>query len=198
MEPIQQRVIELFHRSIEAKMNAGESLAPQLVAASQLCVAQLLNGHKLLCAGNGASAAMASILCQNLVHQYRLERPGFAAICLSAEAGLLTGIGSQHNFSEVFSRQVKTLGEAGDLLIVFSTGEDPANLTQAVHAAHDRGVDVLAFSAAGDSNLRSLLSSNDLDICVDNSDVHRIQEVQLLSLFALCDLIDRQLFGGIN
>ncbi|MCV6603920.1 MAG: SIS domain-containing protein, partial [Porticoccaceae bacterium] len=159
---------------------------------------RLLEGRKLLCAGNGTSAAMASILCQNLLHQYRLERPGFAAVNLSAEAGLLTGIGSQQNFSEVFSRQVKTLGEPGDLLVLFSTGEDAANLSQAVHAAHDRGVNLVAFTASGDSNLRSLLGDDDLDIGVDNNDVHRVQEVQLLSLFALCDLIDEQLFGGIN
>ncbi|MGS2724627.1 D-sedoheptulose-7-phosphate isomerase [Porticoccus sp. GXU_MW_L64] len=195
---MEQRVIELFHRSIEAKMNVGEGLAPLLASASQRCVASLLEGRKLLCAGNGVSAAMASILCQNLLHQYRLERPGFAAISLSGEAGLLTGIGSQHNFSEVFSRQVKTLGETGDLLVLFSTGEDPANLSQAAHAAHDRGLNIIAFTAPGDHNLRSLLADDDLDVCADHPDVHRVQEIQLLSLFALCDLIDDQLFGGID
>ena len=195
---MEQRIIELFHQSIEAKMNSGEALAPQLVTASQRCVEQLLEGHKLLCAGNGASAAMAGILCQNLMQQYRLERPGFAAIALHNDAGLMTGIASHHNFSEVFSRQVRTLGDSGDLLILFSTGEDPANLTQAIHAAHDRNMSVIAFSASKDNNLRSLLDNNDVNVCVEHSDPHRIQEVQLLCLFSLCDLIDQQLFGGID
>lgn len=195
---MEQRIVELFHQSIEAKMNAGEALAPQLAAASRRCVRQLIEGRKLLCAGNGASASMAGILCQNLLHQYRLERPGFPVIALHSDAALLTGIGDHHNFSEVFSRQVRTLGEAGDLLILFSTGEDPANLTQAIHSAHGRGVSVIAFSASGDNNLRALLDQSDLDICVRHDDPHRIQEIQLLGVFSLCDLIDQQLFGGID
>ncbi|UTW45165.1 SIS domain-containing protein [bacterium SCSIO 12696] len=195
---MEQRVIELFHRSIEAKMSVGEALAPKLVAASERCVAQLLAGGKLLCAGNGTGASLASTLCQNLMHPCRLERPGFSAICLTADSGLLSGIGDQHNFSEIFSLQVRTLAEPNDLLILFSSGEDPANLTQAIHAAHDRNINLIAFTGSGDTNLRSLLGAEDLNISIDQSDVHRIQEIQLLSLFALCDLIDEQLFGGIN
>lgn len=195
---MEQRVIELFHQSIEAKMNSGEVLAPLLVAASEITVASLLEGKKLLCCGNGVSGNMAAILCHNLLHQYKLERPGFPAVNLQADSGLLTGIANHHSVSEIFSRQVRTLGEAGDLLIAFSTGDDPANLAQAIHTAHDRGMQVIAFTADGDDNLRSLLSENDLELCTHHSDSHRIQEVQLLCLFAMCDLIDQQLFGGIN
>ena len=195
---MEQRIIELFHQSIEAKMNTGEVLAPQLVAASQLVVSQLLDGRKLLCCGNGASAAMAGIFCQNLLHQYRLERPGFPAMTLNADAGLITGIASHHSFSEVFSRQVRTLGEPDDLLVAFSTGEDAANLGQAIHTAHDRGMGVMAFTAEGDDDLRALLRDEDLNLYIPLDDPQRIQEVQLLSLFAICDLIDQQLFGGTN
>ncbi len=195
---MEQRIIELFHQSIEAKMNTGEVLAPQLVAASQLAVARLLDGRKLLCCGNGASAAMASIFCQNLAHQYQLERPGFPALSLHNDAGLVTGIANHYSFSEIFSRQVRTLGESEDLLVVFSTGEDAANLAQAIHTAHNRTMGVIAFTAEGDENLRALLRDEDLDIHAPLNDPHRIQEVQLLGLFAVCDLIDQQLFGGLD
>lgn len=192
---MQQRIIELFHQSIEAKMNTGEMLAPLLVDASATCVTSLLEGNKLLCAGNGISAAMAGIFCQNLIHQYQLERPGFPAIALHADAALLSGIATNHNFNEVFSRQVRTLGNSGDLLVTFSTGEDAANLSQAVHTAHDRDMTVIAFSAGNDDNLRSLLRDSDIDVYIPLADIHRIQEIQLLSLYSVCDLIDYQLFG---
>lgn len=195
---MEQRIIELFHQSIEAKMNTGEMLAPQLVTASQLIVAQLLEGRKLLCCGNGISAAMANIFCQNLLHQYHLERPGFPALALHTDAGLITGIANHHSFSEIFSRQVRTLGEPGDLLVVFGTGDDAANLAQAIHTAHDRGMNVIAFTVDGDANLQALLRDEDLNIYIPLTDPHRIQEVLLLSLFAICDLIDQQLFGGTS
>lgn len=195
---MEQRIIELFHQSIEAKMNAGEALAPQLVSASELAVARLLEGHKLLCCGNGASASMAGILTQNLLHQYRLERPGFPAIALHADASLLSGIAEHNHFNEVFSRQVRTLGNAGDLLVLFSTGRAAHNLAQAISASHERDMNVIAFTAQDDDDLRALLGEGDIDICVPHHDPHRIQEVQLLSLFAVCELIDEQLFGGIE
>jgi len=193
---MEQRIVELFHQSIEAKMNSHESLAPLLVGASERCVSTLLEGNKILCCGNGVSASMSGIFCQNMIHQYRLERPGFPAISLHSDAALMTGIATSNNFNEVFSRQVRTLGNPQDILVTFSTGEDPANISQAIHTAHDQGMTVVSFSAGNDDNLRSLLRDNDSDIYLPLTNTHRIQEIQLLSLYAVCDLIDHQLFGG--
>jgi D-sedoheptulose 7-phosphate isomerase len=193
---MEQRIVELFHQSIEAKMNSYESLAPSLVQASELCVASLLEGNKILCCGNGISASLTSIFCQNMIHQYQLERPGFPVIALHSDSALVTGIATINNFNEVFSRQVRTLGNPQDILVTFSTGEDPANLSQAIHTAHDRDMSIISFCAGDDDNLRSLLRECDADIYLPLTNIHRIQEIQLLSLFAVCDLIDQQLFGG--
>ena len=195
---MESRVIELFHQSIEAKMAAGEALAPLLASASTKTVEQLLQGHQVLCCGNGLSAALSNIFTQSLLLQYKLERPGFPAICLNNDSTLLTAIGHYHSVSEMFSRQVKTIGQPGDLLVIFSLGTNPSNLVQAIHTAHDRDMSVIGFTGAGDKDLSALLSGDDIEIRVDHTDRHRIQEVHLLSIFCLCELIDQQLFGGAS
>lgn len=178
-------------------MACGEALAPLIVKASSIIVQQLLNEQKLLCCGNGLSASISNMLTQSLSLQYKLERPGFPAICLNTDSAAITAIGHQYSVSEIFSRQVRTLGQPGDLLVVFSHGSNPSNLVQAIQTAHDRSMSVIAFTGRDDSDISALLLNEDIEIYVDHPDPHRICEIQILSLFCLCELIDQQLFGGI-
>jgi D-sedoheptulose 7-phosphate isomerase len=180
---MESSVIELFHQSIEAKMACGEMLAPLIANASTRVVEQLLQERKVLSCGNGLSASLSSMLTQSLMLQYQLERPGFPAIALNSN-------------SEVFSKQVRTLGQSGDVLVLFSHGTNPSNLVQAIQTAHDRSMSVIGFTGSGDTDLSALLSEEDIEIRVNNPDPHRITEIQMLSLFCLCELIDQQLFGG--
>jgi D-sedoheptulose 7-phosphate isomerase len=189
-------VIEQFHQSIEAKMACGEALAPLIVDASSRIVQQLLQEHKILCCGNGLSASLSNMFTQSLMLQYKLERPGFPAISLNSNSATITAIGHHHSVSEVFSKQVRTLGLPGDLLVIFSNGTNPSNLVQAIHTAHDRAMSVVGFTGSGDVDLSALLSGDDIEIQVDNDDRHRVSEVHMLSLFCICELIDQQLFGG--
>ena len=193
---MESSVIEQFHQSIEAKMACGEILAPLIAEASTRVVQQLLQDKKVLCCGNGLSASLSDMLTQSLMLQYKLERPGFPAISLNSNSATITAIGHQHSVSEVFSKQIRTLGQPGDLLILFSNGTNPSNLVQAIQTAHDRSMPVIGFTAAGDTDLSALLSGDDIEILTDHHDMHRITEIQMLSLFCLCELIDQQLFGG--
>ena len=193
---MESKIIELFHQSIEAKMACGETLAPLIATASSRVVAQLLQDHKILSCGNGLSASLSNMFTQSLMLQYKLERPGFPAISLNSNCSTITAIGHHYSISEVFSKQVRTLGQPGDLLIIFSNGTNPSNLVQAIQTAHDRSMLVIGFTGAGDTDLSALLSGEDIEICIDHHDLHRISEIQLLSLFCLCELIDQQLFGG--
>lgn len=193
---MESSVIEQFHQSIEAKMACGETLAPLIVSASSRIVQQLLLEHKILCCGNGLSASLSNMFTQSLMLQYKLERPGFPAICLNSNSATLTAIGHHHSISEVFSKQVRTLGQPGDLLCIFSNGTNPSNLVQAIQTAHDKSMLVIGFTGSDDTDLSALLSGDDIEIRVDHHDPHRISEIQILSLFCLCELIDQQLFGG--
>lgn len=193
---MESRVIELFHQSIEAKMACGEALAPSIVAASQLITQQLLQDKKVLCCGNGLCASLASMLTQCLTLQYRLERPGLPALCLNNDAATISAIAEDHNASEVFSKQLRTIGQAGDVLVTFSIGANSASLVQAIHAAHEHGMHVIDFGTDRDSDLSALLNDDDIQLCVINTEQHSVAEIHLLSLFSICELIDLQLFGG--
>ena len=177
-------------------MACGETLAPELEKASTAMVAQLLQEQKILCCGNGSSANLASILVQNLTLQYQMERPGFAACTLATDPGLATAALHQQGTSSLFSGQVQALGNPGDILVIFSHGEDPGNLIRAIQAAHEKNMQVIAFSARGDDDIRASLGDNDCQIYTDHPSAQRTIEIHLLCIYALCDLIDYHLFGG--
>lgn len=193
---MEQRVIELFNQSIEAKMNAGEALVYPIVGSASLMVEALLSDNRIFTCGNGLSATLASTLSYLLLNQFRIERPGFAAFCLSSDTVVETGLSQQANFTEIYSRQLRALSRSGDILVLFSANSNASNLVQATQTAHDREMTVIAFTGPGDTNISALLTGEDVEVRVDNQDAFRVQEIQLLSLFTLCELIELHLFGG--
>ena len=192
---MEQRVIDLFHESIEAKMLAGEHLAPLLAEASEFMVHCLLNGGKIIIAGNGISNAKAQILSTNLCNRFERERPSLPAMALGTDVTALTSITNDHSFSEIFSRQIRALGQPGDCLVLMSASGKPNNLVQAVAAAHEREMNVITLLGAAGGHLASVLEANDLEILVPVQSVTRVHEIHMLCIFCLCDLIDKQLFG---
>lgn len=186
---MEQRVITLFHESIEAKMHAGESLAPLIVQASQQIVAALLNEKKVLTCGNGISVAHAQIFTSNLMNGIDQERPSLPAVTLGTD---IVSAGTNH---DVFAKQIRTLGQEGDILLLLTTTGHSSNLLQAISAAHDRDIRVIALTGRDGGDAASILDARDIELRVPVSAKHRIHEVHLLTLFCLCDLIDQELFG---
>jgi D-sedoheptulose 7-phosphate isomerase len=193
---MEQRVINLFHESIEAKMQAGEYLAPLLVEASEIITESLLNGGKLLSLGNGTSSANAQILTTNLLNRFERERPSLPAISLSVDFSVQTAIANDYSLNEVFAKQIRALGNPGDVLVIITTSGNPSNLIQAVTAAHDRDINIIVFSGRDGGDIKSVLDANDLELRVPIDSRARIHEIHLLSIFCLCDLVDQQLFGS--
>ncbi|GAA5317835.1 MAG: phosphoheptose isomerase [Candidatus Pelagadaptatus aseana] len=193
---MEQRVITLFHESIEAKMQAGEYLAPLLADASEMIVHGLLNGGKLLIAGNGTSSANAQILATNLINRFDRERPSLPAMALSVDFALQSAISNDYSLNDVFAKQIRALGQPGDILILITTSGNPSNLIQAIAAAHDREMNVIALSGRDGGDISAILDNHDLELRVPVDSRARIHEIHLLSIFCLCDLIDQQLFGA--
>ena len=193
---MEQRVINLFHQSIEAKMQAGEYLAPLLAEASEILVHSLLNGGKILTLGNGTSSANAQILTTNLLNRFERERPSLPAISLSVDFSVQSAIANDYSLNEIFAKQIRALGNPGDVLVIITTSGNPSNLIQAVASAHERDINIIVLSGRDGGNIRSLLDPNDLEIRVPVDSRARIHEIHLLSIFCLCDLIDKQLFGN--
>ena len=189
-----QQVIELFHRSIEAKMSVGEELAGPLAKAAERLVAQLLQGSKVLTCGEGLCHASAATLSRCLTHGYKMQRPGFAALTLQGEAapGDLNDSSAQ---ASPYSQPISALGSEGDVFVIFSAGHAGFNLLGAIEAAKARSLHVIAFTATGDHALSHLLNDNDIELHVAIDDQYRIQEIHQLGVFCLCDLIENQLFG---
>ena len=191
-----QRVITLFHESIEAKMQAGESLAPLIASASHIIVHALLDEKKILTCGNGISAAQAQIFTASLVNRFEQERPGLPALNLGGDITTQTAIASDYSFNDIYAKQIRALGQPGDVLLLLTTGGNSSNLLQAISAAHDKDMQVIALTGRDGGDIPALLDVNDLELRVPLGSHPRIHEVHLLTLFCLCDLIDQQLFGS--
>jgi len=186
-----QRVITLFHESIEAKMLAGEQLAPLIAQASHCIVEALLNEKKVLACGNGISAAHAHIFTANLMNSLEQERPSLPAISLGTDI-----ISNADNTNDIYAKQIRTLGQQGDVLLLVTTTGTASNLLQAISAAHDKQMQVIALTGRDGGDVAAILDAQDIELRVPVTAKHRIHEVHLLTLFCVCDLIDQQLFGG--
>lgn len=193
---MQSRIRQLFQASIEAQEHAMQVLPPHIEHASLLMVNTLLNEGKILCCGNGASAGAAQHFASQLLNRFERERPSLPALALTTDASTLTSISNDYSFNEVFSKQIRALGQAGDVLLAISTSGRSANIIQAIQAAHDREMLVVALSGQDGGDMASLLLPEDIEIRVPGTNSARIQEVQLLAINCLCDLIDNQIFGS--
>lgn len=190
-----QRVYSLFQRSIEAKMQVGEELAPLTESAADQLVQALLNEKKILVCGNGPSAALAQIFASNLIDRFEKERPGLPAIWLGSNMASYTAIVADAQHQDVYAKPLRALGQEGDVLVLISSSGNAVNLVQAMGAAHDRGLTVIALTGRDGGELAKRLGPADLGLCARVNSRSRIHEIHLLLLYCLCDLIDHKLFG---
>jgi len=193
---LQERITQHFESSIATKQKSLEFVAPGISNASIISVQGLLDGNKILCCGNGGSAADSQHFAAELLNRFEIERPGLPAFALTTDSSTLTAIANDYSFDEVFSKQVSALGKAGDLLLAISTSGNSSNVLKAIQAAHERDMKVIALTGRDGGNIAKILKNSDVEIRVPAESTARVQEVHILILHCLCDLIDVQLFGG--
>ena len=191
-----QRIIGHFNESAELKIQAATELAHPISEAVELMFAALANGNRILACGNGGSAAYAQHFSAGLVGRFERERLPLPALSLSTDPSILTAIGNDYSFAEIFSKQVQAFGQAGDVLLAISTSGNSANVVMAIEAAQERDMRIVALTGKGGGAIASLLSDADVHVCVPDDRMTRIQEVHLLIIHCLCDGIDVALFGG--
>lgn len=190
-----QRVLALFEESLRVKALAAAQLPPHIVRAAEVMVESLMQGNKILACGNGGSAADAQHFSAEMLNRFEQERPGLPALALTTDSSTLTSIANDYQFGEVFAKQVRALGRPGDVLLAISTSGDSANVAQALLAAHDRDMRVVALTGRGGGRMAELVRDNDVEIRVPSTSTARVQEVHIMILHALCDLIDHKLLG---
>ncbi len=192
------RIKRIFNDSVETKLQSAEVLSQPIVTAADVLTACLLNEHKILSCGNGGSAADAQHFSSELLNRFEMERPGLPCIALTTDASTITSIANDYSFGEVFSKQTRALGQPGDVLIGISTSGNSENIVNAIHAAHEREMNVIALTGRDGGEIAKILHENDIEIRVPADSTARIQEVHLLTIHCLCDLIDYQLLGQEN
>ncbi len=191
-----QRIQAHFNDSAELKRSAAAVLAEPIAHAIDLMFMALSQGNKILACGNGGSAAYCQHFAAELVGRFEKERLALPAIALNTDTSILTAVGNDYGYREVFSRQVAALGQSGDVLLAISTSGDSANVLSAIEAAKERDVRIVALTGRGGGQITDALGEGDIHICVPHERTARIQEVHLLAIHCLCDGIDTALFGG--
>jgi len=189
------RAQQLFDDSISTKQLSATLLSPLLAAAAARIVSQLMQGHKVLSCGNGGSAADAQHFSSEMINRFERERPGLPTLALTTDTSTLTSIANDYHYDQVFARQVRALGQPGDLLLAISTSGGSGNVLAAAEAAREKDMGIIALTGRDGGELAAALGSRDIEIRVPADSTARIQEVHLLCIHCLCDLIDRQLLG---
>ena len=190
-----ERIQQQFKDSAQAKLDALTTMAAPIEAATRCMVASLQAGGKVMACGNGGSAADAQHFAAELVGRFEMERQGLAAIALTTDSSILTAVSNDYGFKAIFERQVRALGQPGDVLLAISTSGNSPNVIEAIQAAQDNDLRVVALTGKGGGQIGEMLRDSDIHLCVPSDRTARIQEVHLLTLHCLCDGIDCLLLG---
>ena len=192
---LEQRIEQHFIDSADLKYQSAQVLSKPIAAAVHAILASVTSGGKVLACGNGGSAADAQHFAAEFIGRYERERPELAAIALTTDSSILTAIANDYDFNVIFSKQVRGLGSAGDVLLALSTSGNSANVLAAIEAAHEREMTVVALTGRSGGKMTHVLRETDVHICVPHDRTARIQEVHLLVLHCICDGVDTQLLG---
>ncbi|MDB5907236.1 MAG: phosphoheptose isomerase [Massilia sp.] len=191
-----QRILAHFQESAELKLKSAAALSQPISEAIDLMFGALSNGNKILACGNGGSAADCQHFAAELVGRFERERFPLPALALTTDTSIMTAVGNDYSYREIFSKQVQAFGQAGDVLLAISTSGNSANVLAAVEAALEREMRVVALTGKDGGELGKMLTDADVHICVPHSRTARIQEVHLVTIHCICDGIDVALFGG--
>ena len=190
-----RRIRAHFAESAKLKLAAADELGPPIARAAALMTDCLLADGKILACGNGGSASDAQHFAAEMVGRFERERPELPAISLATDTSILTAVANDYDFAQIFAKQVRALGDAGDVLLAISTSGNSGNVVAAIDAAHERGMRIVGLTGKGGGRVGELMTAADVHVCVPHTVTARIQEVHLLTIHCLCDAIDASLLG---
>jgi D-sedoheptulose 7-phosphate isomerase len=183
-------ILDILKDSIRVKDRFIKNNIPLILTGADMLVTCITSGHKILIFGNGGSAADAQHIAAEFVNRFQIERPPLAAIALTTDTSIITSIGNDYNFDDIFSKQINALGKKDDIAIGLSTSGSSKNVIQAIHAAGKIGMFTMGLTGRGGE----LAESVDLAFAVESDITARIQEAHITLGHILCDLVERILF----
>ena len=176
--------------AIALHQRVREAGLERTTAAADAIVASLRQGGKVLVFGNGGSAADAAHAAAELVGRYRRDRPGYAAVALTADPSVLTSIANDYGFERVFARQIEALGHSGDVALAITTSGESRNTVAGLEAARARKLTTIALTGR-DGGAAGRLA--DIHVNVPSDSTPRVQEVHRTLLHVICDLVETEL-----
>ncbi|MFY9556265.1 MAG: D-sedoheptulose 7-phosphate isomerase [Blastocatellia bacterium] len=188
-----ERIHQIARESIDIKKAFFDSHAETIARAAQIIISALKDGGKVLIFGNGGSAADAQHIAAELVNRLNYDRPPIAAIALTTDTSILTSVGNDSSFDDLFERQLRALGRRGDVAVAISTSGNSPNVLRAVSAAGELGIKTIALAGR---NGGRLADTADLALIVNADSTQRIQETHITIGHILCELIEDALYGG--
>ena len=191
----EQRIKSIFEQSMAVKAICATQMAAPIARAGHAIATCLLSSGKVLSCGNGGSAADAQHFSSEMLNRFERERPGLPAFALTTDASTITSIANDYQFADIFAKQVRALGNPGDLLLAFTTSGNSHNILNAIDAAHDKNMQVILVSGKDGGAAARSLDARDIELRVPSESTARIQESHLTITHCLCDLIDNQLLG---
>lgn len=193
-----QIIADNFQNTIETIAMSADNLAETIERGSQLMVRALLADRKIIACGNGVDAALAQLFACNLLNRFEEDRPALPALTLGSDSASVTAIARTSGFNDIFSRQLRALGQAEDVLLCINSSQGTGNLVRAVQTAQERNMGVIVMSNSGDGELGALLRPEDVELRVPTTRQVRIVEMHTMALHSICELIDQSLFGTYN
>ena len=187
---MQKTILDILEQSVAVKQRFVRENLQRIEAAADRMAGCLTSGHKILLFGNGGSAADAQHLAAEFVNRFRIERPPLAALALTTDTSVLTSIGNDYHFDEVFEKQVAALGRRDDVALGISTSGNSPNVLRGMATARKNGLYTIGFSGKGGK----LAEAADLCFCVPSPVTARVQETHILLGHLLCELVDRLLY----
>ncbi|MGH1461384.1 MAG: SIS domain-containing protein [Neptuniibacter sp.] len=193
---LEERIIQQLHNSMEVNAVTIEQYTPLIAHAGELLLHCLVSEHKIICCGNGASSSLGQFFTTLMMNRFKHERPGLPAINLNTDGSTLSAICEDSSFMDALPKQIHALGQPGDLLLLMTPHGRSSSLIQAIQAAHNRDMTVIALNGGDGGDITALLGPDEIEICIPSEDQNLVHHAQLLVLSALSDLIDYQLFGS--
>ena len=184
-------VLNLLSESLKIKETFIVQNTEKLILLAEKVASAFTGDRKLMICGNGGSAADAQHIAAEFVNRYELERPPLPALSLTTDSSVLTSIGNDYSFDNVFSKQIKALGVEGDVLLAISTSGHSRNILNAVKDAQNKGIYTAAFTGREDGKLAEMA---DLSLSIESAPTARIQEAHIMAGHILCHLVDYILF----
>jgi D-sedoheptulose 7-phosphate isomerase len=190
---MRQKIQKIFAASMAVQQQFLAANTDTLIAVVDLIARTFTSGGKFLLFGNGGSAADAQHIAAEFVNRYLLERPPLPAIALTTDTSVLTSVSNDYSFSEVFAKQVRALGRAGDVALAISTSGNSPNVLKALEVCREMGISTVGLTGSEGGKLASRV---DYLLPVPATITPRIQETHILIGHTLCELVDELLFGG--